>query len=107
MPNWESRANWYARAKQAYKWVADALVIAPENLTYNGEPLTRWNILETFVYGEYAHADPIHRETISQWRRDPDLFGKLRFEFVKILQHMFGQILEVAAVSRQEPGPNA
>ncbi len=94
--------NWYEKVKQAYKWIDDALAIAPPNLMYNDEPITRWKILETFVYGEYAHAQPTHRETVNQWRRDADLFGKLRFEFVTILGFMFGQISEVAEVSKHE-----
>lgn len=94
--------SWHGRVNRAYKWIADALVITPENLKVYNESLTRWKILETFVYGEYAHAEPTHNETINQWRRDPDLFGKLRFEFVSVLQFMFGQILEVAAASKHE-----
>lgn len=100
-------SEWYEKVKQAYKWIDIALAIAPPNLMYNDEPITRWKILETFVYGEYAHAEPTHRETLNQWRRDKDLFGKLRFEFVTILGFMFGQILEVAESSKYELSLNA
>ncbi len=99
--------NWYEKVKQAYNWIDTALAIAPPNLMYNDEPITRWKILETFVYGEYAHADPTHRETLNQWRRDTDLFGKLQFEFVTILGFMFGQILEVAEACKHELSFNA
>src|SRR5436309_4232032 len=88
--------RWYEKVNQAYKWIGEALAITPPNLIFNNEPITRWKILETFVYGEYAHAEATHHETLNQWRTDPGLFGKLRLELVTILQFMFGQIFEVA-----------
>jgi hypothetical protein len=94
--------SWHEKVEQAYKWVADALVIAPPNLIYNGEPITRWEILETFVYGKFAHANTTKRETFNQWRRLPDLFGNLQLEFVTVLMFMFDQIWAVAEASKHE-----
>ncbi len=94
--------SWYEKVEQAYKWVADALAIAPPNLIYDGQPITRWKVLETFLYGKFAHATK--REIFNQWQRVPDLFGNLQFEFVSILAFMFGEILAVAEASKQELG---
>ena len=99
--------GWYEKVERAYQWVDATLAIAPPNLMYNSEPITRRKVLETFLYGEYAHAEPTHRKTLNQWGRDTDLFGKLRFEFVTILGFMFGQILEVAEACKHELSLNA
>src|SRR5437879_4197372 len=40
--------SWHGKVEQAYKWVVDALAIAPPNLIYNDKPITRWEVLETF-----------------------------------------------------------
>ncbi len=94
--------SWHEKVGQAYKLVADALAVTLPNPIYNGEPITRWKILETFLYGEFAHTT--QRETFNQWQRVPDLFGNLQFEFVGILGFMFGQILAVAEASKHELG---
>jgi len=94
--------SWYEKLGQAYKWVADALTIAPPNLIYDGKPITRWEVLETLLYGDLAHMNPAKRKTFKQWQDKPDLFGNLQFEFVGILAFMFDQILVVAEESKQE-----
>ncbi len=82
---------WYEKVEQAYQWVDVFLALAPPNLMYNGEPITRRQILETFLYGDGVHVNATHRATLQQWRRFPDLFGELQFAFVTILNFMFGQ----------------
>ena len=94
--------DWYEKVEQAYQLVDVALAIAPPNLMYNDEPITRRKILETFLYGDNVHVNAAHRETFNQWRRLPDLFGELQLEFVTILGFMFGQILEVAEACKHE-----
>jgi len=36
------------------------------NLIYHGESITRWKVLETFLYGKFVHVNPPHRETLKQ-----------------------------------------
>ena len=98
---------WYEKVEQAYKNIDTLLSIAPSNLFYNGEPIERWKILETFLYGDGVHVNPIHRETFNQWQHFPDLFGDLKHWFLTILGFIVGQILEVAEVSKHELGLNA
>jgi hypothetical protein len=83
------------------------LALAPPNIMYNGEPITRRQILETFLYGDNVHVNATQRETFNQWRRLPDLFGELQLEFVTILGFMFGQICEVAEACKHELSLNA
>ena len=94
--------DWYEKVEQAYQWVDVFLALAPPNIMYNGEPITRRQILETFLYGDNVHVNAIHRETFNRWRRLPDLFGELQHEFVTILGFMLVQIWEVAEASRHE-----
>ena len=99
--------DWYEKVEQAYKLVDVVLAITPPNLMYNGEPITRRKILETFLYGDNVHVNAPDRETFNEWRRHPDLFGELKFEFVTILGFMFARILEVAEACRHELSLNA
>lgn len=94
--------DWYQKVEQAYHLIDVFLASAPEKLMYNGEPITRRKVLETFLYGDNVHVNDTHRETFNQWRRFPDLFGELQLEFVTILGFMFGQILEVAKACKHE-----
>lgn len=92
--------DWYEKVGQAYKYIDDALNIA--RFSYNGQPITRREILEAFLYGDGVHMEASHRETLKQWRQLPDLFGDLQFEYTTILGFMFGQIMEVAEAAKQE-----
>ncbi len=92
--------DWYEKVGQAYKHIDDTLTIA--RFSYNGQSITRREILETFLYGDGVHIDATHRETLKQRRRLPDLFRDLQLEFTIILAFMFGEILAVAEASKQE-----
>ena len=94
--------GWYEKVERAYQLVDAALVIAPPNLRYNGEPITRRKVLETFLYGDNVHVNAPERETFNEWQRNSDLFGELQFEFVNILGFIFARILEVAEACRHE-----
>jgi hypothetical protein len=99
--------DWYEKVEQAYKLVDVALAVTPPNLMFNGEPITRRKVLETFLYGDNVHVNATKRETFNQWRHLPDLFGELQLEFVTILGFMFGRILEVAEACKHELSLNA
>jgi hypothetical protein len=68
----------------------------------NGEPITRRQILETFLYGDNAHVNHTEHERFNRWRQLPDFFGNLLFEFVTILNFIVGQIMEVAEAAKHE-----
>ena len=99
--------KWYEKVERAYQLVDLTLSIAPPNLMYNGEPITRRKILETFLYGDNVHVNAPDRETFNEWRRNSDLFGELKFEFVTILGFMFARIVGVAEACKQELSLNA
>lgn len=92
--------DWYEKIEQAYKYIDDALNVA--RFSYNGQSITRREILETFLYGDGVHINATHRETLKQWRRLPDLFGDLQLEFTTILVFMFSQISAVAEACKHE-----
>ena len=94
--------GWNEKVERAYQLVDLTLSIAPPNLMYNGEPITRRKILETFLYGDNVHVNAPDRETFNEWRRNSDSFGELKFEFVTILGFMFARIVEVAEACRHE-----
>ncbi len=96
--------RWHEKVEQVYKWVTDALAIAPANLIYDSKSITRWEVLETFLYGKFAHMNVEKRQMFQRWQQMPDLFANLQFEFVSIVGFMFGQILDVAEASKQELG---
>ncbi len=99
--------GWYEEVERAYQLVDALLVIAPPNLMYNGEPITRRKVLETFLYGDNVHVNAPERETYNEWRRNSDFFGELKFEFVKILGFMLAPIEAVAEACRHELSLNA
>lgn len=67
------------------------------------EPITRWKVLDVFIYGDIVHAT--QRETFKEWQRNPDLFGKLSLHFSDSIAFMFFEwILPVAEASKQELG---
>ena len=94
--------SWYTLVRQTYKLFDDALAIAPSKLVYNGEAITRWTVLETFLYGKFLHVNLTHRETLKKWERDQDLYGNFLLEFITIVAFMFGEMLPVVEASRLE-----
>jgi len=85
--------TWHEKAEQAYNLIATVLHSTPPNLMYNGEPITRWKVLETFLYGYFAHNN--QREAYDQWRQDRDLFGNLQLEFTTTVAFISDQIVTV------------
>lgn len=66
---------------------------------------TRWDILETLLYGEYAHSS--QRERLNNWLSTPFeemVRGYLMMEFRDILAYTLGGILHLAHYARIELG---
>jgi hypothetical protein len=67
------------------------------------ESLTRWDILETLLYGDYSHAT--QRERLKNWLSppfEPMVRGFLMMEFRDILAYTLGGILHLAHYARIE-----
>ena len=74
----------------------------PTGCIYNDKDLSRWEILQAFLYGYFAHNTPTQRKIYKQWQQEPELFNKLKFEFVRIVGFISSQIWEVMRASKQE-----
>ncbi len=91
---------WREKVKQAYDWIDMLLAAELPDLKYDDQPVTRWKVLETFLYGHFVHTT--RDETYRQWRQDRKSFEELMHHFMGTVQFMFGQIQEVAEASKQE-----
>ncbi len=92
--------NWKGVVEKAWESGKDFLKL---ELIDIDEPITRWKVLEVFIYGDIVHAT--QRETFKEWQRNPDLFGKLSLHFTSSLAFIFFElILPVAEASKQELG---
>ena len=54
-------------------------------MEFTGAPQTRREILYTFLYVYYAHADQECRDKLKQWKQIPMIFGMLEFEFMNVI----------------------
>ncbi len=117
-------ASWYEQAERAYTNIVALffgydeakkvqnhttaifmnrdLTPLPTRCIYNHKDLSRWEILQAFLYGYFAHNTPTQRQTYKQWQQEPELFNKLKPEFVSIIGFISGQIWEVMRASKQE-----
>ncbi len=93
--------TWHRSVEQLYKQMSDFLALTPPGLVYNGEPIPRWEILKTFIYGEYIHTT--QRKALKQWENTPELYEKLLSAFASTLAFTFFEYIRpIAAVSKQE-----
>jgi hypothetical protein len=93
--------SWYTSVKHAYEKINQVLIIEQPGLTYNGEAIPRWKILNVFIYGEYSHATL--RESFKQWQQSSDLYAKLIFELPAALGFIFFEyIMPLAEEAKQE-----
>jgi hypothetical protein len=75
-----------------------------------GNSVTNREILETFLYGSYAHLNRKHGATLRQWQSSPRQYYPLKLMFilaVKILLQTAGKISgEIEAWFSEHPGSN-
>jgi len=62
-------------------------------ITYNEEVLTRRKVIDTFIYGGFAHANEAKRQLFKEWQSIPFFFPLIESEFVYFL----AKILDVIA----------
>jgi len=80
--------------------------------TVNGLTLTKREVFNAFLYGEFAHSSESERAKLDDWRRNPILFSMLEHEFQVTLFNVFSLAANLADVSKRElqglnvPGPN-
>lgn len=95
-------AEWREAVYHAYDQIYLTLAIVPENLTYNGQKITRFEVFTTFLYGKFLHVTAEKRKKYNQWKSEPELFNELKKAFMDSLAMIIGQIMEVANVSKEE-----
>ncbi len=92
--------SWKETVRQACQSIIDFLATEPR--MYGATPVSRWTILETFLYGYFAHAEPPKRKVFKQWQDVPELFEKLQLDFLDILMFLLRHIKDVAEASKNE-----
>ena len=63
-----------------------------------GGLITKRLLMDTFLYGSYAHLNRVHRRRFRQWQQDPKQFHVLKLEFVMGLQIVLKSAQLMAAV---------
>ncbi len=58
--------SWYEEVEKAYQLFDVLLASELPYYISHSEPITRWKVLEAFLYGKFAHVNPTHRETLNQ-----------------------------------------
>ena len=71
------------------KYLDDSIIFIVQ---FTGAPETNREILNTFLYGYYAHADPKCKKKLEQWKKYPWVFDILEYQFIII-------IIQVSALS--------
>jgi hypothetical protein len=61
----------------------------------NREQLTNWHIVETVVYGGYAHANAQKKREFDSWKKMPMAFDMIMNEFVNVTGRMSYWLHEV------------
>lgn len=72
---------------------------SPASLKFEHEPLTKRRILDIFVYGGLAHANPEKKEILGKWMENPIVRGFFEAEFVSILFYVLNIIQYVAKLN--------
>ena len=74
---------------------------AQASIKIGEEALTRRRILDVFVYGDLAHAQPKKKEVFDAWTRDPFSTGFLEVHFASILVDVLRVIRYVAELNEK------
>jgi hypothetical protein len=89
----------YSNARAALK---DFLEGSPAlGFNVNGEQLTRNRILDVFLYGKHAHANPKLRTVYEVWAQIPMMLALLDNEFAVCLAEFFNFIRFVVNLNRE------
>lgn len=64
--------------------------------------VTRRDILETFLYGHYAHLNADKEELYQKWAKTPLLFQMYEFEFHSTLTAVFTTVAKISRLSKME-----
>ena len=73
------------------------------NLILNNEKITpKRIILDTFIYGDLAHANKQYRETMQKWKQNDTFFSVLYLEFGYILAESLAAIAYISQLAKEE-----
>jgi len=67
----------------------------------NGESLTRWKILDVFIYGGYAHATLEKKKIYDEWMKLEVVRDFLHFRFINTLANVLYIIRFVANLNKE------
>jgi len=66
---------------------------------FNDTALTRRELVETFIYGELAHANKAKAAVIEAWRPFPPIYLHFEHEFIRTLGLLFRGLRYIAAIN--------
>ncbi len=72
----------------------------------NYKPPTRRDIMNTFIYGDLAHADEEKREMFKSWMQNLPTKGFLTVQFVRIISAITVCLFHIAEITKKELNPN-
>lgn len=68
----------------------------------NDPPPTNRKIMDFFIYGYWAHANEVKRETVERWMSSPLAYGLITTQFIAIIRTSLEYITYMAQVSTSE-----
>jgi hypothetical protein len=71
-------------------------------VTINERKVIRREVLETFLYGHYAHKNPDKAEMFKSWEKKGFIFKYLEFEFHNSLTAIYSAVGKIARLSEME-----
>lgn len=100
--------------KAGFSYMRDELnryLDTPVGLRVSEADLTHRDVLETCLYGHYAHTKAPHKENFEKWTAEPIFRGFVEFHFMSIVSNLvrfavaLGDICEMELEGRQVPKP--
>jgi hypothetical protein len=68
---------------------------------YNGVPLVRRELIETFMYGELAHVNEAKETLFQEWKRAPMTFTFFESQFVDTMGNLFVGLQMIAELNER------
>ena len=94
---WKDHFTYARSVLNKYLDGSPAMDLRPE-----GKMLTGKVIVETFLYGEYAHTEKKHRDQYLKWKQDALMFSLICFAFDKVVIDMLKTINYVCGLCELE-----
>jgi len=79
---------------------------APVTISWQNHIITRREVMDVFIYGGLAHANPRKRQAFEDWRTNSGVFPMFQYEFTNILMELLMAVRYVAYLSEHELNPS-